>query len=102
MVTGMMVITNNVLRGERPAEVKPAYDKAPNSPAPPVPEEYVDITFLKKTKQKRVVVSVTRATCLTNYLISSKHEAPNFYNKNYLKLFSYFISDFFYFQLLIH
>lgn len=48
MRAGMIVITSNVFLGDRPADVKPAYDRAPNIPAPPVPDEYADITFLKQ------------------------------------------------------
>uniref|UniRef100_K1RND2 Uncharacterized protein n=1 Tax=Magallana gigas TaxID=29159 RepID=K1RND2_MAGGI len=42
MRAGMIVITSNVFLGDRPA------DRAPNIPAPPVPDEYADITFLKQ------------------------------------------------------
>ena len=52
MRAGTMVITSRVFRGESPTDVKPAYDRAPNIPAPPVPEEYADITFLEKKLQK--------------------------------------------------
>lgn len=52
MRAGTTVITSNVFLGDRPADVKPAYDRAPNIPAPPVPDEYADITFLPKKKTK--------------------------------------------------
>jgi hypothetical protein len=48
ITTGTTVITSSVVRGDRPTDVRPAYDKAPNIPAPPVPDEYADITFLNK------------------------------------------------------
>lgn len=45
--TGTINMTSIVFRGERPIEIKAAYEKLPKIPAPPVPDDHVDMTFLE-------------------------------------------------------
>lgn len=45
-ITGTQSISNNVLIGVIPNRMRPAYEREPMTPAPPVPDDQVDITFL--------------------------------------------------------
>lgn len=45
-IIGTANIINIVLNGVTPYEIKAAYEKLPKIPAPPVPEDHVDMTFL--------------------------------------------------------
>jgi hypothetical protein len=47
ITTGTLNITNREFAALRTSEVSPAYELAPRIPAAPVPEDHVDITFLK-------------------------------------------------------
>ena len=47
IVAGTISMSNTVFLGVRPAEVNAAYDMAPKTPAAPVPDDQVEITFLK-------------------------------------------------------
>lgn len=38
--------------GVNPADIKPAYDNAPNTPAAPVPDDHVDTTFLTSEQKQ--------------------------------------------------
>ena len=49
--TGLISMMSRVTRGVTPIAVSPAYDKAPNKPAAPVPDDHVDTTFLESHKQ---------------------------------------------------
>lgn len=44
---GINIIMSIVLTGVTPNVISPAYDTAPIIPAPPVPEDHVDMTFLE-------------------------------------------------------
>ena len=46
--TGTINMSRTVFLGLTPAAVSAAYDKEPNNPLPPVPDDQVEITFLKK------------------------------------------------------
>lgn len=46
MSTGIISIKRTVFLGLRPLVVRTAYDKAPKTPEPPVPDDHVDTTFL--------------------------------------------------------
>ena len=49
-VAAWIIGTNNITKSvalELKNNVSPAYDSAPITPAPPVPDDQVDITFLK-------------------------------------------------------
>lgn len=43
-------MSRTVFRGLKPAAVRAAYDKEPNKPEPPVPDDQVEITFLETIK----------------------------------------------------
>lgn len=43
---GTTNITSKVATGVKPNSINPAYDSAPITPAPPVPDDHVEITFL--------------------------------------------------------
>lgn len=47
-MTGIEIIISIVFTGVTPSEMRPAYEREPKTPAPPVPEDHVDTTFLKK------------------------------------------------------
>lgn len=44
--SGMVDINKIVLKGDKPSEIRAAYEKDPSMPAPPVPLDHVLITFL--------------------------------------------------------
>lgn len=44
---GTTIIISIVSTGVTPSEIRPAYEREPITPAPPVPDDHVDITFLK-------------------------------------------------------
>lgn len=46
IASGTMFMRRTVALGVNPADIKPAYDNAPNRPAAPVPDDHVDTTFL--------------------------------------------------------
>lgn len=50
-ITGTTNIVNIVLTGDTPNAMSPAYETEPMIPAPPVPEDHVDITFLKMSSK---------------------------------------------------
>lgn len=45
--SGTLNIRSIVFTGEIPTATRPAYDSDPIIPAPPVPDDHVDITFLR-------------------------------------------------------
>ena len=45
---GTTIMTSRVLRDDSPIAVRPAYDRAPSTPAAPVPEDHVETAFLCK------------------------------------------------------
>lgn len=55
---------SRVCCGERPACVRPRYDSAPSSPAPPVPEDHQEITALRTTTRALRRPEASRGTPL--------------------------------------
>lgn len=51
-IIGTSNIINNVVRESIPKARKPAYETAPITPAPPVPDDHVDTTFLAMALKK--------------------------------------------------
>ena len=50
IITGTISMSRTVFRGLKPAAVRAAYDKEPNKPEPPGPDDQVEITFLETIK----------------------------------------------------
>lgn len=48
----MVDINKIVLTGDRPSEIRAAYENDPKIPAPPVPEDHVEMTFLYVFRKK--------------------------------------------------
>lgn len=57
-INGTLNINNIVLTGDTPNDINAAYEKLPKMPAPPVPDDHVDITFLSFSKQSQEKVKI--------------------------------------------
>lgn len=60
-ITGTTSIISMVSVGVKPSEISAAYEKDPRIPAPPVPDAYVEITFLQN--QIRLRLTIQRTLC---------------------------------------
>ncbi len=70
--TGMTSISRIVVWGFNPRAVNPAYNRAPNTPAAPVPELHVDTESLKSKNVELVMHQQSRLlnTSLQGYSIN--------------------------------
>lgn len=51
-IKGTLNMSSIVFTGDTPKAMRAAYEVAPIMPAPPVPDDHVDITFLKISEGK--------------------------------------------------
>lgn len=68
-IIGTLSIISIVCTGDTPNAMRPAYDTAPMIPAPPVPDDHVDITFLQIRKTKTIILKTQRVSPTSIHLL---------------------------------